>query len=74
MKFLFNLIFNRSVDSILSSINSKIEALRDLASREEVRAKDKMIEASKANFEAACCQAEARRAVNVADKLNALVS
>ncbi len=72
--FLWNLIFNRSVDSILSSINRKIEALQELAVRESAHADVKNEEIRRLEEEATVHCIAAARARGVANKLKTLVS
>lgn len=61
--------FQKSVDSIVLSINTQIEQLEQLASENEVKAKSKKEQATALLDEAALLLTESVRARRVAEKL-----
>lgn len=67
-------MFNRTVNSIVSSINKQIDALYKLATKLNTQADEKTDRACALLDEAEEHDAEARRAESVADKLSKLVA
>lgn len=67
-------LFSKTVDSILSSINTSIIQLRKLAEDEKVNANVAHEKAQALLDEALTAEQEAERAANVADKLQELIA
>lgn len=67
-------LFSKTVDSILSSINTSIVQLRKLAEDEKTNASVAHEKAQALLDEALTAEQEAERAVNVADRLQELIA
>lgn len=67
-------LFSKTVDSILSTINTSIVQLRKLAEDEKINANVAHEKAQALRDEALTAEREAERAANVADKLKELVA
>lgn len=67
-------LFSKTVDSILSSINTSIVQLRKLAEDEKINANVAHEKAQALLDEALTAEQEAERAANVADKLQELIA
>ena len=66
-------MFNNTVDSILSSINKKIDKLYDLAAREGTKATAKQAVANDLIGQAKAHNEEASRAVRIAQRFQEFV-